>query len=297
MIETRPLRFGVLGRSSQTTWPKLLDLAHRVEALGFDSLWTNHHLLPVVGRRDDDILEGWMTLAAWGQATHKVRVGLAVSCNTFRPPALLAKMVTTLDHISGGRAILGIGAGWYEAEHAAFGLDYGSGPSERLRWLREALPIIVGMLADSPPKASGRYLVDRPPNRPRSIQPRIPILIGGDGEKVTLRLVAQYGDACNLSPANDREGFQRKLRLIDRYCEAVGRDPAEIERTTELPMVAIRDSRAAALRLYRRVGGNLWTGRAPGPAVGPPEGLLDHLRSLVDLGFTHITFGLTAPYA
>jgi F420-dependent oxidoreductase-like protein len=295
-VTNRRLGFGILGRNSQTTWPQLLELASRVESLGFDSLWTNDHLVPIVGDRNDPILEGWMVLSAWAQATRRVRLGLAVSCNTFRHPALLAKMVTTLDHISGGRAILGIGAGWFETEHTAYGLEFGDSPAQRLRWLGEALPVIIGMLDDRPPARSGRYAVDRPPNRPRSVQSRIPIVIGGDGEQITLRLVAQYGDACNLSPANTLESFERKLRLLDRYCEEEGRNPAAVARTTELSIVVIRDSRREAMRRYRRDGGDLWTGPKPGPAVGPPESLLEHLHSLIDLGFTHITFGLTPPY-
>src|SRR6266581_926453 len=121
-IAANPIRLGVVARSSQTTWPALRAVALRAERLGYHSLWTNDHVLAIAaGRAEDPIFEGWMTLAAWAEATRRVRLGLLVSCNTFREPALVAKMATTLDHVSGGRAILGIGAGWFVAEHTAYG--------------------------------------------------------------------------------------------------------------------------------------------------------------------------------
>ena len=134
----------------------------RADRLGYSSLWTWDHLYPIVGDSHGPIFEGWLTLAAWAQATERVRIGLMVGANTFRNPALVAKMATTLDHISGGRAILGIGGAWFEEEHEAFGLEFGSGFPERLRWLGEALPIMRGMLDGTEPTAAGpRYYLPR----------------------------------------------------------------------------------------------------------------------------------------
>jgi len=127
----------------------------RADTLGYSTLWTWDHLSPIVGEVEGPVHVGWLTLAAWAQATQRIRIGLMVGANTFREPSLTAKMATTLDHISGGRAILGIGAAWFETEHAAYGLPFGDGFPERLRWLAEALPIMKGMLHGGRPTAAG----------------------------------------------------------------------------------------------------------------------------------------------
>ena len=177
-------------------------------------------------------------LAAWAQATERVRIGLMVGANTFREPALTAKMATTLDHISNGRAILGIGAAWFDTEHVAYGLSYGSGPPERLRWLGEALPIMRGMLHGERPTASGpRYSAKAVRNDPMPIQGHLPLLIGGGGEKVTLKLVARYGDANNLG--GGFENVRRKEAILLQHCETVGRDPNEIERTAGIEQYVV----------------------------------------------------------
>ena len=160
---------------------------------------------------DGPIFEGWLTLAAWAQATEHVRIGLMVGANTFREPALTAKMATTLDHISGGRAILGIGGAWFETEHEAYGLEFGSGFPERLRWLGEALPIMRGMLHGERPTAAGpRYRATAVRNDPPPIQERLPLLIGGGGEQVTLKLVARYGDANNVGGGSRTSSARRR---------------------------------------------------------------------------------------
>ncbi len=154
-----------------------------------------------------------------------------VGANTFREPALTAKLATTLDHVSGGRAILGIGAAWFDREHTAYGLAFGDGPPERLRWLAEALPVMRGMLHGETPSAAGpRYHATAVRNDPPPIQERLPLLIGGGGEKVTLRLVARYADANNVG--GGLASVMRKEAILLEHCEREGRDPAEIERTT-----------------------------------------------------------------
>jgi alkanesulfonate monooxygenase SsuD/methylene tetrahydromethanopterin reductase-like flavin-dependent oxidoreductase (luciferase family) len=161
-------------------------------------------------------------------------------------------MATTLDHISGGRAILGIGAAWHAGEHEAYGLAFGSGAPERLRWLGEALPVIRGMLRGETPSAAGvRYHAKGVRNAPAPVQARLPLLIGGGGEKVTLRLVARYADACNIG--GGVETVRRKEALLQEHCRAVGRDHREIERTTIVGAVVIRDSRSEARRVFERL--------------------------------------------
>ncbi|MEO7296119.1 MAG: LLM class flavin-dependent oxidoreductase [Candidatus Limnocylindria bacterium] len=290
------LKLGANCWNQYTSWPAFLAAQQRADRSGFDSIWTWDHLYPIVGSHEGPILEGYMAMSAVAGATERATVGLMVGANTFRNPALIAKMVTTLDHISGGRAVLGIGAAWFEAEHRAFGIDFGDGPPERLRWLGEALPIMRGMLHGDEPTLSGdRYRVNAVHNDPPSIQPRIPMLIGGGGERVTLKLVARYGDACNLGGGIDN--VQRKDAILVEHCEKLGRDPAEIERTAGMGTVIIRDSRAEAERVHREMferNGNadLWTDQP----VGTPEDIVERFEGFLDIGFHHLISGFPSPY-
>ena len=192
-------------------------------------------------------------MAAVAARTQRATIGHLVGANTFRNPALLAKMVTTIDHISGGRAVLGIGAAWMEPEHRAFGFEYGDRPGTRLKWLAEALPIIRGMLDGTMPSApeGGRYAMQSVRNDPPPVQRHVPIIIGGTGRKVTLKLVAQYADMNNLG--NPIEGLLDAEAAIVGHCETLGRDERTIERTVEIQRVVIRDSTDAAWARERGV--------------------------------------------
>ncbi len=294
--ELSEVKFGVLCWNQHTDWPSLLEAGVRADRLGYDSLWTWDHLYPIVGEPYGPIFEGWMTLAAWAQATEHVRIGLMVGANTFRNPALVAKMATTLDHISNGRAIVGIGGAWFEGEHEAFGMEFGSGFPERLRWLGEALPIIRGMLDGTEPTAAGPHYTSKATrNLPLPVQEHLPILIGGGGEKVTLRLVAKYADMCNVG--GDIETVRRKEAILLEHCAAVGRDPAEIERTTGVGTVFIRDDRAEAERLFleafdRNKIAKPWEDQP----VGTPEDVAAKLAPYVELGYRHLVAGIPATY-
>jgi alkanesulfonate monooxygenase SsuD/methylene tetrahydromethanopterin reductase-like flavin-dependent oxidoreductase (luciferase family) len=205
-------------------------------------------------------------------------------------------MATTFDHISGGRAILGIGAAWFETEHTAYGLEYGSGPPERLRWLGEALPVMRGMLHGEQPSAAGpHYATKDVRNDPPPLQERLPILVGGGGEQVTLRLVARYADANNVG--GGIESVRRKEQVLLQHCESVGRDPSEIERTTTIGTVVIRDSADEA----RQVHGQIFdrNGRArpwDDTPVGTPEQVADMLAPYLDIGYRHLIAGFPSPY-
>jgi alkanesulfonate monooxygenase SsuD/methylene tetrahydromethanopterin reductase-like flavin-dependent oxidoreductase (luciferase family) len=290
------VKLGALCWNQYTTWPELLEAGTRADRLGYDTLWTWDHLYPIVGNHEGPILEGWLTLAAWAQATEQIRIGLMVGANTFREPAVTAKMATTLDHISNGRAILGIGAAWFETEHVAYGLPFGSGAPERLRWLGEALPILREMLHGGQPTATGpRYTTTAVRNDPLPIQARLPLLIGGGGEQVTLRLVARYGDANNVG--GGFENVRRKEAILLQHCETVGRDPAEIERTVGIGTVIIRDSRAEVERLqkltFERNGhARPWTDQP----VGTPEDVAEALAPFVEIGYRHLIAGFPAPH-
>ena len=291
-----PIRLGALAWNQYTTWPALLEAGRRADRLGYDTLWTWDHLYPIQGSSTGPMFEGWLTLAAWAQATEHVRIGLMVGANPFREPTLTAKMATTLDHISDGRAILGIGAAWFGEEHEAFGLAFGSGFPERLRWLGEALPIMRGMLHGEEPTAAGpRYTAKSVRNLPPPIQERLPLLIGGGGEQVTLKLVARYGDANNVGGGLDN--VKRKEAVLLQHCETVGRDPAEIERTTGIGTVIIRDSRDEADRVHAAMfehngQARRWTDQP----IGTPEDVAERLLPYLDIGYRHFIAGFPSPH-
>jgi len=291
-----PLKLGALCWNQYTDWSRFLAAQVRADELGFDSLWTWDHLYPIVGSHEGPMLEAYTAMAAVATSTRRGTIGLMVGANTFRNPAIVAKMATTIDLISGGRAVLGIGAAWFETEHRAFGIPYGESPGERLRWLAEALPIMRGMLAGEEPTMDGRfYRTERVRNDPPPVQRRVPLLVGGGGRRVTLKLVAQYADACNLG--GGVESVTAADAALRQHCADVGRDEREIERTVGIGCVLIRDSRAEAQREFSRIfehNGHAreWTDQP----VGTPEDVAAHLAPYVDLGFRHLIAGFPSPY-
>jgi alkanesulfonate monooxygenase SsuD/methylene tetrahydromethanopterin reductase-like flavin-dependent oxidoreductase (luciferase family) len=290
------IRIGALCWNQYTDWPSLLRAGVRADELGYTSLWTWDHLYPIVGASDGPNYEGWLTITAWAQATKQVTLGLMVGANTFRNPAMVAKMATTLDHISGGRAVLGIGGAWFEEEHRAFGLEFGSGFPERLRWLGEALPIMRGMLDGTQPSAAGpHYTTTKVRNDPLPIQRHLPICIGGGGEQVTLKLVAKYADMNNVG--GGIANIRRKEEILLRHCETVGRDPSTIERTTGIGTVVIRDDPAEARRIFREAFDR---NRVAKPWTDQPVGTVDDvvafLAPYLELGYRHFIAGFPPVY-
>ena len=290
------LRLGALIWNQYTTWDDMLAAGQRADRLRFDDLWTWDHLYPIVGSSSGPILEGWLALAAWAASTERIRLGLMVGANPFRNPALVAKMATTLDHISHGRAILGIGAAWFEEEHIAYGLPFGSGPPERLRWLAEALPIMRGMLRGEEPSAVGpHYAMKSVRNLPAPVQERLPLLVGGGGEQVTLKLVARYADANNVG--GTVESIARKEAILVQHCETIGRDPAEIERTCGMGVVVIRDSREEARRVYADIVARNGDSKAwENQPVGTPEDVAAYIAERRAIGYHHLIAGFPAPH-
>jgi alkanesulfonate monooxygenase SsuD/methylene tetrahydromethanopterin reductase-like flavin-dependent oxidoreductase (luciferase family) len=288
------VKIGAICWNQHTQWPAIRDAGVRAEALGYDSLWTWDHLYPCVGDSNGPILEGWLTVTAWAALTSRIRIGLLVGANPYREPTLVAKMATTLDHISNGRAILGIGAGWFDEEATAFGFDFGSGFPERLRWLAEALPILRGMLDGTEPSASGgRYRASQVRNLPAPIQDRLPILVGGAGEAVTLKLVAQHADMNNIG--GDIDEARHKDAVLAAHCEAIGRDPATLERTTSIGTVFIRDDPAEA----ERVGLAAFERNRTAPwrfTFGTPEQVAERFAPFVELGYRHLIANYPSDY-
>ena len=291
-----PLKLGINNWNQYSDWPSFLRAQQRADELGFDSIWTWDHVYPIVGSHEGPIFEGYTAMAAVATMTKRASIGLLVGANTFRNPALVAKMVTTLDHISGGRAVLGIGGAWFETEHEAFGLEFGESPGERLRWLGEALPIIRAMLDGERPTTSGRYTTNEALNLPAPIQERLPILIGGGGPKVTLRLVAEYADMNNLGRLDPADLAEKEEALLG-HCEALGRDERTIERTAGMGTPFIRDSREEAFTVMADVfadngDARTWTGMP----VGAVEHVVEHCIPYLDAGYRHLIFGFPAPY-
>jgi len=211
---------------------RVAGIATTAEEAGFDSLWVMDHFfqIPMVGALDEPMFEAYTLLGALAARTRTARLGAMVTGVTYRNPALLAKQVTAVDVISGGRAILGIGAAWFDAEHEGLGFAFPS-LGERFERLEDALQICRAMFTEDAPSFEGRhYRIDKAVNRPRPLQPGgPPILVGGSGERKTLRLVAQYADACNLFGTVDV--VRHKLDVLKGHCEAVGRDYDEITKT------------------------------------------------------------------
>lgn len=258
------------------TWPggdaaiasHLRTIAEASEAAGFDTLWVMDHffqLEPMIGPADNAMLEGYSTLTYLAGITERIRLGTLVTGVQYRTAGYLAKAVTTLDVLSEGRAWLGIGAGWYERESHGLGFPFPS-TGDRFERLEEAIQIILQMWSgDRSPYEGKHFQLGEPINSPQAItEPRPPILIGGSGEKKTLRMVAQYADACNLFAFGGPEELSHKLDVLKGHCEALDRDYDEISKT---------------------VGGLIYSGQ-------PASELVAEAKTLSDLGFDHAIFNV-----
>jgi alkanesulfonate monooxygenase SsuD/methylene tetrahydromethanopterin reductase-like flavin-dependent oxidoreductase (luciferase family) len=288
-------KIGILLWPQTDDWASLRDAAVRAERGGAASLWTWDHLMSIVGPWEGPILEGWSILAAWAQVTERATLGLMVGANTFRNPGLTAKLATTLDHLSNGRAILGIGGAWFDREHEGYGIDFGAGFGERLDRLDEAVMLIRRLLDGETLTHEGPiYPMRDALVQPRPVQAHLPILIGGSGPKKTLRTLASYGDAWNSS--GTLEELRAKDAILRQRCEEVGRDPETIERTATVDIL-IRDTKAAAIDAYRTIAaGSGQEVDEEAPYMGSPEQVADALRPVAELGFRHFIVEMPAPY-
>jgi alkanesulfonate monooxygenase SsuD/methylene tetrahydromethanopterin reductase-like flavin-dependent oxidoreductase (luciferase family) len=290
------MRFGLQLWSQSTDWPSFRDAALAAEASGWDSVWTWDHLLAIFGPWEQPIFEGWTVLAALGPLTSRVRLGLMVGANTFRNPGLTAKLATTLDHVSGGRAVLGIGGAWFEREHDAFGIEFGASPGERLGWLDESVTVMRRLLdGDRFDHDGPTYTFRDAICEPRPVQPHLPVLIGGSGRRRTLRTVAARADGWNT--AGTLEEVADALAALRSHAAEVGRDLASLERTVSFPIVLDDDPAEARRRMDALCAANGVPdmGKVPHLA-GSPASVAAEIRPFRDLGFETVIVRMPAPY-
>jgi F420-dependent oxidoreductase-like protein len=278
------VEFAFWSPQAGATVKTLLDRAEMAERQGYHSFWLVDHFW-TLGLPDVDLLEAMAMMSAIAARTERVRIGTLVLCNSFRNPALLAKSLTTIDHISNGRLEVGLGAGWMEQEYRANGYEFPS-VGTRLRQLEEGLQILKAMFTENRATFKGRYYtVTDAPNNPKPVQkPHPPIMIGGAGEKVMLRLVAKYADRWNC-PAGYRD-FKKTLGVLHEHCRAVARDPKEITVSEQL-MVCIGANKAEADQKWEMA-----KGRKPfsfTAVKGTPDEVVKQLRERVAWGITMFT--------
>ena len=291
---TMRLSFGAQIPGNSTDFSLMRDVAQTMDATRWSSAWTYDHFVPPLVFMDEtqDSLEGWMSLAALGEATSTLQLGTLVSGVTYRNPGLLAKMTATLDHNTSGRAILGLGAAWHEREHAAYGWDFPA-LRERSDRLEEATALIRALFhADGPVHFEGRYYrTDQAPFAPRvhDDNPRgfIPIMIGGNGERRTLRTLARYGDICNVR--GTPEEVARLIGVIHQHCEDFGRDPSEITLTTVMrPALVTEQPKIERLRQIHGEGmSEEQQTRLP---IGPAEHLVELFGEYEAIGIEGFVF-------
>ncbi len=297
--------FQVWGQAA--TWAELMSAGERIEALGFDSLWANDHMMPILGDADGPLLgaqgpvfEGWMTLGAWAARTSRLPLGMMVCGVGYRNVGLTVKMATALDHAAAGRAILGLGAGWHEPEHRAFGYEMLS-LGDRISRLDEASQVARGMLNGAAVSFAGRWVSGHElRNDPPPVQARLPLLIGGSGEKRTLRIVARDADIWNGEGEPDT--YAHKNRVLDEHCAQVGRDPRAIRRTVGIQPICIRPTRAQAVdaltAILARQGGSPEQARAwaaSSPLADTQETVIGLLRAWHAAGAEEAIVDLPTP--
>jgi len=282
------MQFGAQLVNYFTTWEESLSAIKVLDAGPWSSLWFSDHFIPPYPRADlesESALESWSMITATAAVTERVRLGILVTGNSFRNPALLAKMASTVDQISNGRLILGIGAGWYKREHEAFGWEFPS-VKERCDRLEEAVELIKMLFtADGPVDYNGQYYKLKKAyfSPPCTQKPHLPIMVGGNGEKRTLRTLARFGDIANIdiNKPGSPEMFKHKLEVIEHHCEEFGRDPSEIKKTMVIPL-RVENDEEKAVQLRKRRGD--WG------LIGTIPFINDRIQQYIDAGAEEIIF-------
>ena len=279
------------------TYDEVVQIAKEAERLGFYGLWASDHLFWDARSEQRNCLEAWTLLTALAPVTTRLRLGTLVTCNSYRPPSILAKIASSLDHLSNGRLEFGIGAGWKELEYRAYGIPFPS-IGTRLAQLEEAVQVVRLLWTQERASFSGtHYQLQDALCAPKPMQQPPRIWIAGGGEKVMLRIVAQYADGWNILLRSSMETVKRKTDILRRHCDAQKRDFSTIEKSLFLAVVLAEDEKELKRReaeSAQALGGRgLWASRELGTA-GTPERLAETLRALQALGFHH--FQMVFPY-
>lgn len=261
--------------------------AREADRLGYDSIWLFDHFHTVPTPELETTFECFTSLAGLARDTQRIRLGQMATCNGYRNPALLAKMGSTIDVMSHGRFILGFGAGWYEHEYRAYGYGYPD-TRERMARFREATEIIHKMWTEEYPELTGKYYaIERPINEPRGVQkPHPPLWIAGGGEQVTLKLVARWGDGCNFG-GGDPDSIRRKLEVLHRHCDDLGRDFDEIARSTSVYLHQVESEATAESETAQARGSMTLAEYRNVRFVGTREQIIERLRRIAGLGINY----------
>jgi len=293
----RPIRFGIQTAPQNTTWQEMRDAWKLIDDLGYDTAWVFDHFFPILSDPSGPCFEGWIALTALMGATSRVQGGVLVTGNTYRHPAVLAKMGATLDQISGGRLIMGIGAAWFELEHAAYGIPFYT-TAERIRRCDEAVEIIKRLWTEKQVTFNGQYyqLTDAFCEPKPLQQPHPPLMIGGAGEKLMLRVIAKHANQWNTfgSP----ELFRHKIGVLHNHCNTIGRSTDEIE-ISWAGAAAVTESSSEKEEAVRRVAERFGSSPEqvePGLLIGSVDELRERIRQFIDVGVTHFILLVAAPF-
>ena len=268
---------------AEAKWNKAVEIAQLAETLGYDSIWLYDHFHNVPKPAHEAVFEMWTTIAAISQRTSTVRLGQMVGCNSYRSPALLAKITSTIDVISGGRLDWGIGAGWYELEYRGYGYEFPK-PKDRIGMLKESVEIVKSMWSQPETTYDGQYYkLVRANCDPKPLQqPHPPVWIGGGGEQLTLRVVAQHADCSNFG--GKPQEWARKREILKGHCAAVGRDEETIRKTWS-PELFIRDTEAEVIAAgSKSINGEPFESWRDNNLVGTPDQVADKIANYIALG-------------
>ena len=289
------MKFGIQTAPQDVTWEQIRGAWRTADEAGLDSAWNFDHIVPLMIAPDGSIFEAWSLLAGLAVATKRLTIGCMVTCNTFRHPGLLAKMAATIDHMSGGRLVVGLGAGYHEIEHVSYGIPMHS-QRERAAMLAESCQVLKGLFTQERFSFDGaHYTIKEAPFSPPPVQlGGPPLLLGGRGEKLTLPLVARYADQWNLSGGAGPEDFVQKHGVLTDLCREIGRDPAEIETNMAFVTVVGHDG-ARAKERARAIA--QYFGLPPEVAdaaflAGEPTEIVERISALEAVGVDHFVNSL-----
>jgi F420-dependent oxidoreductase-like protein len=294
----KKIRFGIQTAQQEVDYQQLLSVWQQADALGYDSAFVFDHFLPILGSDiDGPCLEGWTLLTALATQTKRLKAGILVTGNTYRNPALLAKMATTVDIVSGGRVILGIGAGWFETEHQAYGFPFYT-DKLRAERLDEALQVITKLWTEDHPSFAGKYYtLDKAPFAPKPVQkPHPPILIGGKGKKWIVPLVGRYAQEWNAALGLTPDDIRERIDIIKAECKRVGREPCDVEVSAFFVLYSITDVPLAGPIMGMAVRWMTDERIAQGLLAGSAAQITEKLQSYVDAGVTHIIMNIQPPF-